>query len=322
MAARAGVSTATVSRVLTGTAPVNEELAERVRTAAAELSYKPNAAARGLVLGTMRSLGILMPDMSNPYFFEVVDEINRAGAAQAFRTLVASSYGDPDAELETAKDLLPQVDGLFLLSSRIPVEGLRTLARAEVPVVLVNRIEVGVDLPMVAVDVFSVTMELCGQLLRQGHRKAVYLSGSPDSWQNRERWRAICTAAAMGLETECVQTDGTIESAYQAVDQALKHQPTALLAFNDLAAIGAVSRLRDLGLEVPASVSVTGFDDIPLARHTEPKLTTILSPTAELGRTAWNRMHALLQGIPSPAAQMLPAHLVIRDSLGPAKPIQ
>ena len=126
-------------------------------------------------------------------------------------------------EYATALDLLGQVDGLILLSSRIPPAGLKELARQTTPVVLVNRIERGVDLPMVAIDNFTPMMQLCGHLARLGHRRVVYLAGSDLSWQNRERWRGIEMARAFGIDAVRVASDATIEGAYAADPRRRRH---------------------------------------------------------------------------------------------------
>lgn len=318
VAKEAGVSTATVSRVLSRAGSVKPDLEERVRLAVMTLGYQPNAAARGLSIGSLRNVGIIMPDMTNPYFFHVVDQITRGAADEGYRVLLASSYGDPDRELATALELRPQVDGLVLLSSRIDAAGLRQLARTDTPTVLVNRVEQGVDLPVAAVDNMAAIMQLCGHLLGLGHKRIVYLSGSELSWQDQERWKGIQLSRHMGLEAVRVQAEGTIESAYEAVDRALQSKPTAIVAFNDLAAVGALSRLRDLGIDVPGQMSVTGFDDIPIARHVQPHLTTVHSPTQELGDLAWFLLSQKLSGIAATEVRYAVAELVLRDSTAPA----
>ena len=318
VAKEAGVSTATVSRALSQAGSVTPDLEERVRRAVETLGYRPNAAARGLSIGSLRNIGIVMPDMTNPYFFHVVDQITRGAAEEGYRVLLASSYGDPARELETAHELRPQVDGLVLLSTRIDPAGLRQLAGTDTPTVLVNRVEQGVDLPVAAVDNMAATMQLCGHLFALGHRRIVYLSGSELSWQDQERWKGVQLAQHMGLEAVRVEAEGTIESSYAAMDRALEAKPTAIIAFNDLAAVGALSRLRDLGIDVPGQMSVTGFDDIPIARHIQPHLTTVHSPTQELGDLAWDLLSQRLAGSDTTDVRYAVAQLVLRESTAPA----
>jgi LacI family repressor for deo operon, udp, cdd, tsx, nupC, and nupG len=318
VAHEAGVSIATVSRVMSGVDTVNAEMAERVRQAARTLGYWPNGAAQGLASGQHRSVGVVLPDLSNPYFYDVIKATNVGATQDRYRMLVADSGGDPKEELSICHELLSQVDGLLVLSSRIDVDGLRTLSAQKAPIVLVNRVELGIDLPIVAVDNFTAMLELCQHLASLGHRRVVYLAGSENAWQNRERWRAIKQARILGLDAVCVPADGTIEAGYAATDQALSHDPTALIAFNDLAAVGAITRLREHGLRVPEDISVTGFDDIVLARHIEPALTTAISPKAELGEQAWAMLRVGLLGQRLPQPALLQAEVVHRNSTGPA----
>jgi len=317
VAKAAGVSIATVSRVMSGGSAVTPDLAARVHKAAEELSYRPSTAARGLVLGSMRNMGVILPDLANAYFFDVVKQMHHGANADGYRMLVADYSGEASDEFDTAYDLLGQVDGLVLLSSRIPTSGLKELARQSTPVVLVNRVELEVDLPMVAVDNFTSMLELCGHLAGLGHRRIVYIKGSDLAWQNRERWRAIETAKVLGIEAKSVPSDGTIDGGYDVVEEALTHEPTALICFNDLTALGVISKLRARGLRVPEDISVTGFDDIAMARHLSPRLTTVVSPKAELGEQAWSLMRAALNNETTTSPPLIPADVVIRESTGP-----
>ncbi|MEU1902310.1 LacI family DNA-binding transcriptional regulator [Nocardiopsis dassonvillei] len=320
VAAAAGVSTATVSRVMSGVDTVNPDLARRVLEVARELSYRPSEAARGLARGALRNIGVLMPDLGNSYFHDIVKSMHVIAARSGFRMLIADHTAEPGNEFETALDLMGHVDGLALLSSRIDLPRLRELARQGTPVVLVNRVELGIDLPMVGVDSFTAMLEVCAELARLGHRRIVYLSGSELAWQDRERWRGVETSSRLlGVDAVRVQSDGTMETSYDAVDRVLGHAPTAIVCFNDLSAVGVLSRLRELGVSVPGDVSVTGFDDLELGRHIDPRLTTVSTPRDELGRVAWNMLNDGLRGRGAEEnARLLPAHPVVRDSTGPA----
>ncbi|RVW02696.1 LacI family DNA-binding transcriptional regulator [Rhodococcus xishaensis] len=316
VAKAAGVSTATVSRVMSGNPAVTPELAARVHAAAEEMAYRPSGAARGLALGSLRNVGVILPDLANAYFFDVVKQMHHGARADGYRMLVADYSGTADDEYATAVDLLGQVDGLILLSSRIPVSGLKDLATQSTPVVLVNRVELGIDLPMVAVDNFTAMMELCGHLAQLGHRRVVYIAGSDLSWQNRERWRAVEMSKVLGIEAFKVEADGTIEGGFSATESALVHEPTAMICFNDLTAVGVISKLRELGVRVPEDVSVTGFDDVEIARHIAPRLTTVQSPKAQLGEQAWRLLQEALRNEPGTSVPVLHAKVVIRDSTG------
>lgn len=318
VAAAAGVSTATVSRVMSGVPTVNPELADRVRRAAEAEGYHPNTAARVLTSGKHGSIAVVIPDAANPYFLEVIKSVLMSASRDGYRTLVADSLGDPDEELSIAQSLVGTVDGLILLSSRISADGLRELGRVGVPTVLVNRMELGVEIPMVAVDNFGAMLALCGHLADLGHRRVAYLGGSRLAWQSQERWRAVRQASVLGLEAVYIEGDGSIESGRAAADEALTHDVTALVCFNDLAAIGAMSLLRERGLRVPDDVSVTGFDDIALARYGETRLTTARSPRSELGKRAWALLAGALSGERVELGMPpLEAEIVIGESTGP-----
>lgn len=317
VAERARVSTATVSRVLSGSAVVNAEMAERVRRAADELGYRPNAAARGLATGSHQTVALVVPDLGNQYFNDVIKVINVLAHRDGQRIVVADSQGDPATEMDIVNDLSAQADGIILLSSRLSAANLKVLASRTTPVVLVNRVEFGVDLPVVAADNFSAMLKLCAHLASMGHRRVAYLAGSPLTWQNRERWRAVAQASVLGLDAASVQADATIDAGYAACDEALQAEPTAMICYNDLAAVGVLSRLQELGVAVPGDISVTGFDDIDLSRYVRPALTTVRSPKNELGEHAWQLLVESSISRPEEPV-MVEAGFVVRDSTGAA----
>jgi LacI family repressor for deo operon, udp, cdd, tsx, nupC, and nupG len=316
----AGVSIATVSRVMAGSATVNEEMAARVRQAVAQLDYRPNATAAGLASGQHRTIGALVPDITNPYFATVMQAMSAGAASHDYRLVVGESRLSPSAELAIVEDLASQVDGLALIAPRMSPADLRKVATLDVPTVVLNRIDLGVDLPMVGADNFSAMLELCHYLVGLGHSRVVYLAGPEQSWQNRERWRGIAQAAKIfGLDATTVETDGTLESGHDAVAQAMTHQPTALICFNDLVAVGAIAALRDRQLSVPGDISVTGFDNAVLSRYVEPAITTVTSPMQQLGTVGWQLLNEALEGRrPEAPPPLLEATVVIRGSTGPA----
>ncbi|WP_370588762.1 LacI family DNA-binding transcriptional regulator [Pseudonocardia sp. C8] len=320
VAAAAGVSTATVSRVMSGVDTVNPDLARRVLQVAKDLSYRPSEAARGLARGALRNIGVLMPDLGNSYFHDIVKSMHATATQSGFRMLIADHTTEPGNEFETAVDLMGHVDGLALIAPRIDRPHLRELSHHGTPVVLVNRVETGIDLPMVGVDSFTAMLEVGAHLAALGHRRIVYLSGSELAWQDRERWRALQASSRMlGTDVSRVESDGTIETSYRAVDEAIRHEPTAIACFNDLTAVGVLSRLRDLGLSVPGDISVSGFDDIEIGRHLTPKLTTVSTPRDELGRVAWRLLADSIASQPTDDTEnLLPARLIVRASTGTA----
>lgn len=311
----AEVSTATVSRALAGRA-VRPELAERVRAAAVTLDYQPNRAAQALVSGRSRTVGVVVPDLANPYFSAVLKAVTAHSLADGFRTVVADADNIPDAEPELCRTLLRQTDGLVVVSPRMPADELRTLAASNDKIVLVNRVIAGVSLPVVAVDAFGGMFRMCGHLARLGHRRVVYLAGPSNAWQNTERRRAVEQARLFGLDAAVVTAGATLEEGEAAVDAAMSHYPTALIGFNDLVAVGALLELLRRGVRVPEDMSVTGADDIPLAERIHTGLTTTQSPLHRLGEQAWRLLDAAItdQGVVAPP--LLAPSLKERGSTG------
>lgn len=321
VAREAGVSIATVSRVMQGRVSVSAELAERVRSVAQRLGYRPNPVARGLATGETGMVGVLVPELDNPHYHEVIKAIAAGAELQGYRMLILESDGRSADEPDLAASLYDHADGVILCSPRMPDDSLRRLAADRPRLLCVNRLPTGIGIPFVAFDSYSPMLEICGLLGRLGHRRVAYLSGPMDSWANTERWRAVSQAAASGLEPAFIRAGYTIDAGYDAVDEAIRSGATALIAANDLCAIGALSRLRDRGVRVPQDVSLTGFDDIAFARRTVPPLTTARVPRHELGAQAWRLMQSVLAGEPTLLDRpLLSAEVIVRESTGPLSP--
>lgn len=311
----AGVSTATVSRVLSGTRAVRKEYVQRVHAAAGELNYQPNAAARGLSTGSSRHIGVVMPQLSNPYFAEIIERLSRRASDVGYR-LIITDGGDTSSsrEASASHELCRQTDGLILLSPRMPTQQLRSLERARRPLVVVNRVDHGINAPMIAVDNFRSMTKLCGHLAALGHRCLAYLSGPTDAWQDQERWRALQTAEDLGLNVQRIEGDGRIESTVDATSSIINSKATALVCFNDLSAIGAINSLEASGVSCPSDISVTGFDDIALASYLDPPLTTVSVDKLAIADYTWEALMSQLGGEDSQEQQFLPGKVVIRSS--------
>lgn len=312
----AGVSIATVSRVLSGNENVREDFAVKVREAALKLHYTPSASAQGLAKGRSFTVGILIPDLSNPYFPDVVKGIHNLSTLSNYRLLIADSDGNPEDELSIIKDMLRHVDGIILISPRMSVNDLKSLENVANPVVLINRMEPGVGLPSVGVDNFSAMSELIGHLSSLGHKQIAFLSGPKESWQQRERSRAVLHASNFGIIVEEVPTGGNISAGARALDIAMASKATAAICFNDLVALGVLSRAAELGIRVPEDLSVTGFDDIEFSSFSNPPLTTIRSPQVALGEAAWRILEGELSGKRGNHQPLMVAEVVIRNSTG------
>ncbi|HEY0619488.1 MAG TPA: LacI family DNA-binding transcriptional regulator [Kribbella sp.] len=310
----AGVSAATVSRVLNGTARVDSSLVDRVQDAVRALGYRPNAAAQGLARGEWGTIGVLVPDLANPYFPEVLKAVSAVARAHGRRMMVMESDESPDAEHDLVEDLMRCCDGVLLCSPRMSRAELVELVSRNHPMVLFNRVVPGLSAPSISVDFHGGMTQVCGHLAQLGHRRAAYLSGPSSSWANAERIRAFDAARVFGLDVTVVECGPTSQAGYDAVAAALETDVTAILSYNDLVALGALARLRELGISVPAEISVIGFDDLALERVAHSNLTTVSVSRDELGRQAGEILEQLLVEGYDADPLYLPMHLHIRDT--------
>lgn len=313
------MSIATVSRVLSGAKKVSAELSARVDEAAAELGYQPNPAARVLLSGQAHSVGVVIPDLANPYFAEILKGATPAAARQGWQTLVADSDEDPDQEFEAARELSRWVDGIILCAPRMRTSQIQQIAGAAPALVTINRSVTRPAVPSVVVDYRSGMLQVIDLLHSLGHTRVVYLDGPPRSASGSRRRRALDAARADGLEVSVIPCGSDASDGHRAAEAALAQQPTAIIAFNDFVALGLLSRFDALGIRVPDDVSVIGFDDIPLSEITAPGLTTVAVPKRTVGRLAWERL-SLGETLTPDARPVtsVPVELVVRGTTGPA----
>ncbi|MCP2263566.1 LacI family DNA-binding transcriptional regulator [Promicromonospora thailandica] len=324
VARAAGVSISTVSRALSSPERVAAETRERVTRAAAELGYRPNQAASGLRIGRTHAVGLLVPDLENPYFASVTKAVQARARAEGYEVFVADTDEDADVEAELIAALASRTDGLVVGSPRSGEAELRA-ALSGVTAVLANRelpAEPGSDVPQVpsvCVDDADGTAQVLGHLHALGHRTIAIAAGPASSWSGRRRVAGLIAAAGR-WDLELVEL-GTFQPYFaggvQAADHAVASGATAVVAFNDLMALGILDRLRHRGVDVPAQMTVVGFDDVSLATLVSPALTTVRAPLARLGRRAVDLLLARLRG-DAPASTQLPVELTIRGSSGPA----
>jgi DNA-binding LacI/PurR family transcriptional regulator len=318
VAQAAGMSISTVSRAFHMPELVRASTRERAMAAAGELGYTPNRAARGLITGRTGSLGLIVPDIANPFFPPLIKAAQQRAHAGDYSLYLADGEEDPHAEFRAIRMMAKQVDGVVACSSRMSRAQLLAAARL-VPLVLVNRTFEG--LPAVLLDMGSGMRQAVEHLHALGHRRCTYLGGPVGSWSDRQRRRAFrqtCTRLAIE-PVELGPFDPSYESGVRAADLALAAGSTAIVAFNDLMALGALARLGERGVGVPEEISVVGFDDIRMAAIASPPLTTVAAPAADAGRAAielaLDRFAAGDHGVGR--VQTLPTELRIRASSGP-----
>ena len=320
VAARAGVSPATVSRVMNGNTSVDAALAERVRTVATELNYSASPLARSLVLGKTHTIAVVVPDLENPTFQGVLRGLSRAAAQDAYHVLIADSAESIADERILAVETRRRCDGVVLCAPRMPESDLQALLRELHPVVLVNRQANSTQVPSIAADYRTALRELLELLYDNGHRSLLYLAGAPHSASNAARLAAVeeFRGDHPDARVEIAPCGVSFAEGYDAAAAVATGTATAVLAFNDLVAMGLISALGERGVRVPEQVSVVGFDDIPFARYTTPPLTTASVPVTELGELAWLRMRDLLENRRPRPTLVLSPRIERRGSVGPA----
>lgn len=322
VARRAMVSVSTVSRAFTMPDLVRPATREQILRAADELGYRPNRAARGLITGKTGNLGIVVPDLQNPFFPSVVSGAQAQARLADYAVFLADSGEDPRLEAELIHAMTKQVDGVIVCSSRMDVNDLRR-ASESTTLVLLNRKNPGV--PAVLMDSADGIRQAVEHLAALGHRRCAFLSGPRNSWSNKERRRGLRTASRLyGVEVvELGPFAPVFEAGLQAADIALASSVTAIVAFNDLMALGVLNRLNDRKIRVPEQMSVVGFDDIAMAGMCTPQLTTVEMPTQQGGRAAVDLLLDQLAGGEgdSGAAQqrMVGTQLIVRASTAPPR---
>ncbi|HEX6358103.1 DUF6807 family protein [Actinophytocola sp.] len=321
VAAAAGVSRATVSRVMNGRTSVAPEIAARVHAAADRLQYRPSNIARSLSLGRTNTVALVVPDLGNPMFQQVLRGAMAAAAESGYRVLVAETAESVTEEAETALEARLRCDALILASPRMPEEELAALLLRAAPLLVLNRPVTGA--PTLAVDYAHGMAAIVDHLVDLGHRDLAYLAGPSTAASNQARLRGLDEAMRRHpfLRVRTIPAGTTIEEGYRVADEVLESRATGALAFNDLVAFGLLARLNETGVAVPGDISVTGFDGIELSRYATPSLTTGSVSQVALGRRAWERLVMAMEGADEGAEpEMIQPELVVRASSGPVPP--
>lgn len=315
----AGVSPSTVSRVLSRPEMVSTETRERVLAAACKLGWRPNRLARSLTNGATQNIGVVVPDIVNPFFPPLIRGAQQEAWKRGFSVLLGDSDENPERELHMASEFVTQVDGLLLMSSRLPPQQILSL-REHCEVVLLNRIVR--DLPSVLIDTAAGVREAVRYLAQAGHKTVHYVSGPEYSWSNRQRLAALkAECAAVGLSCSIVARGvGAFDHGRACVSSLLARRATAVLAYDDITAIGILAGLAERSVRVPEELSVIGCDDIMTA--SQLGLTTISAPCEEVGTIASGLLidrvveHANGTGRQRRVLRV-PSALVLRNTAGP-----
>jgi LacI family transcriptional regulator, galactose operon repressor len=322
----AGVSTATVSRALNGTAQIAPATREAIDAAVAQLGYRPNSIARSLVTKSTQTIALLLPDISNPFYAALVSGIQEYALAHDHTMLLCTTEGDPEREeqyLQLLRD--KQVDGALVDGLVLPSDRIARFVRDGFPIVCLDR-----DIDSSAIPLVQVDNRLGGRLATEhllglGHRRIAHVTGAPALHISEDRLAGYQEALRDdGIDPHpSLVEPGTFteDGGHRAAKALLRRDPhvTAIFAANDLSAVGALNALAELRRRVPEDVSVVGFDDLRLASYTSPPLTTVRQPAEGIARLATELLIGLTRG--EEVGQMrhvLPPTLVARASTGRA----
>ncbi|HLF80268.1 MAG TPA: LacI family DNA-binding transcriptional regulator [Anaerolineales bacterium] len=325
VAARAGVSKMSVSRVINRASGVSPEMSERVEQAIRQLNYVPSQRGRNLAVGRTQLLGMIVLDVVSEWVWPLIRGAGREAERLGYQVLLRTTGAGRVADLrdpQLASDLL---DGLIIVSWRVPLAFARQLAARSYPVVLIDAFDRPNGIAWVSTQDREGARQATLHLTGLGHRRIAFISGGAAPYLARER----VAGYQQGLQEAGVRPDDVLQgdfsrpSGFRLAQRLLrrKRPPTAIFAANDLMAIGVLDAARQMGVAVPAQLSVVGFDDISSAGHVRPALTTVARPYEQMGALAVRQMVETVRApaASSPARQLdLPTYLVVRESTGAA----
>lgn len=316
----------TASRVLNhdATLVVKDETRKRILDAVKKLHYVPNAMARGLRTRQSQTVALIVPNIANPYFPEIILGAERVLAERGYNLILADTDVTPDREIRLVESLVSRlVDGFILATAFTEDETVDRLIRDGVPFVLVNRSHRSIPNYVVAND-REATQESVLYLAGLGHRRIGHITGPLYTETGLDRlagYREGLLRAGFDFDGALTaEGDFKEASGFEAMKRlwAAPEKPTAVVVGNDLMAVGALQAARDLGIRVPEDLSIIGFDDIPLCRYITPTLTTMRVPVTEMGEEAAHLLLAIMEGAEDGGgSRVLPTQLVVRDSTAP-----
>lgn len=317
IASALGIHPSTVSRAFTRPDMVRPEMRERIRKTADELHYTPNAVARGLITGKTGMVGLLIPDIKNPFFPPAIHAIQSALSAHELEIILINSDLADTAEVALIDRVRSQLDGLVLVSPRSDPETLVRAARG-LPLTLVNREVEGAY--SVIIESETAVIEAGDHLKSLGHEIFALLRGPKASWSAQRRQTAVQGwAEREGVDLiELGPYEAVFEGGLEAASNLCSTPATAVLAFDDVMAAGVVAGLSKEGVAVPQDLSIVGCDDVLLATVIAPSLSTVAAPFEELGSSVSAGLRAQMSGGEAPKPISLPGTFVIRESTGPA----
>lgn len=323
VAREAGVSIATVSRVLQGSPKVLPETQERINEAIRRLNYTPNRLAQQFRSQETKNILVIVPEIGNTFYSDILAGSKSVALQKGYSVLIVDSNSNPDDEKHFYEMLVQkQVDGIIDFSAAQPSNELQNYAE-KYPVVLGCRYVNCEAVPNVTIDNTKATIDITNYILSLGHRKICYLAGPADTHVYRARLDGFLQAVKKrGIEVpdgNILVSDASIQGGYDTVNKLLNSGETftAIVASGDTMAVGAIRALNDAGYRVPEDVAVVGFDDIELSRVFRPSLTTVRQPKYQIGARATEILLDLIAGKPLRTYRtVLDYELIIRESSG------
>ena len=327
VAREAGVSTANVSHVINKTPVVSEETRAKVLRAIERCNYYPNAHARCLASGRSSTLGLLISDISNPFFPELVKSIETVAFEKGYEVILANTdYNEERTSNNVRRFIERKVAGVALMTSELDKGLIEELARCHVPVVFLDLGSPGVCMNNIVVDYENGIGEAISHLVWLGHRRIAYIGGPNHLRSAAKRLEAFHDSIAYHLpESEPPQiyeSDFRLAGGRRVACEILGQAelPTAIVVANDMMALGVIQELREHGLHVPDDISIVGFDDIAFASLCYPPLSTVRLPRTELGRKVVEALMATVEHPERRGAEInIPTYFVLRDSTAPPR---
>jgi DNA-binding LacI/PurR family transcriptional regulator len=324
VAKAAGVSTATVSNVLNKTGKVGRRTHHIVLSAVKRLGYFPNAYARHLASRDSRTLGIIVSDIVNPFFPEVIKGFETRARQLGYDAILSDTNYDPRRTQEAAERMMEHnVRGVAIMTSEISLRLIHELARRRIAVTFLDLAPVRGHVSKLRIDYFSGIKQIVDHLYQRGHRRIAFIAGRPKLKSNVARLQAYEKCMAdLGLQSgPVIPGDLRYEGGLAAGTAIAKFspRPSAVMAINDLTAVGVIKGLLKAGVRVPQDISVTGFDNTRLAEYSNPSITTVDVHRDMLGQMAADALHELSASAnPQGREYQIPAELILGDSSGPA----
>ncbi|MEH7254923.1 LacI family DNA-binding transcriptional regulator [Neobacillus niacini] len=315
VAKNANVSKATVSRVINHNPKVKDEIRQRVLQSINELGYQPNAIARNLANNTTNVIGLILPDITNPFFPNITRGIEDAAHSLGYSLFISNTDNNPGIEQEYIEKMVrQQVGGIILISSILDEHKVNKLSELKIPFVLCDRSLTDTPFDTVSIDHYKASYEAVNYLIQKGHQDIFHLSGQRLVQSAEMRRQAYCDAMQEHKLKPYIRVGSfSYESGYELMKSTLEESvPTAVFAANDLIALGAMDAIQEKGLRIPEDISVIGFDDILFARMSNPKLSTISVPAYQIGVTAVEMLLERIKGVRSTAKSLVLEHKFIQ----------